>query len=257
MLVTIGFQVVSNFANDYGDGVKGTDAEDRVGPKRALQSGALTSTELKWGIGVTAFISILLSVCLLNHVFGTENLPYFLLFLILAFLSIWAAIKYTVGKSAYGYRGLGDVFVFLFFGLLAVLGTAFLYSQHISLLNVLPAIAIGFLCVGVLNLNNLRDVESDSNHGKHTLIVKLGFQKGKIYHYLLLISSFVMFLLYSLQQFQGWELLFLFPFVFISVHLIKVVRTKEPVKLDPELKKLAMSTFLLSLSFYFTVNYFL
>lgn len=257
ILITIGFQITSNFANDYGDGIKGTDSWDRVGPKRALQSGALTRTELKWGTAVTALFSVVLVIGLLIYVFGLGISPYFILFLVLAILSIWAAIKYTVGKSAYGYRGLGDVFVFLFFGLLAVLGTKFLYVQRIDMLDFLPAIAIGTLCVGVLNLNNLRDIKSDTNHGKNTLIVKIGFEKGKIYHFFLLAVSFISFLAYALLHAWGWRLFFLVPYFIIMIHLVKVLRTDEPVKLDPELKKLALSTFLLSVLLYFTVNYFL
>lgn len=258
LFTTIGFQITSNFANDYGDGVKGTDAEDRIGPKRALQSGELTQSELKWGIGITAVLSLLLAVLLLTYVFGKEELLYFLVFLVLGALSIWAAIKYTVGKSAYGYRGWGDVFVFLFFGLLAVLGTKFLYTQSLARDDWLPAISIGLLCVGVLNLNNLRDVRSDTNHGKNTIVVKLGYTRGKIYHLVLLVISFLCFLGYALLHFPlGYELLFLVPYLFIMIHLSKVIRTLEPIKLDPELKKLALSTFFLSLLFYFTVNYFL
>jgi len=257
LLITVGFQVTSNFANDYGDGIKGTDAEDRLGPKRALQSGALTSKELKWGIIIVALFSLVGSISLLDYVFGGESLLYFILFLVLAFLSIWAAIKYTVGKSAYGYHGLGDVFVFLFFGLLAVLGCKFLYTQDIVFLDFLPAVAIGLLSVGVLNLNNLRDMESDANHGKNTLIVKLGFINGKIYHALLLLVSFVAFLIYGILEINGRALFFLIPYVIILIHLRKVIYTDKPVELDPELKKLAMSTFLLSVLLYLAVNYFL
>ena len=258
LLITIGFQITSNFANDYGDGVKGTDSDDRIGPKRALQSGELSTLELKWGIGITAAISIVLTLILLIYVFGTQQLPYFALFFILGVLSIWAAVKYTVGRSAYGYKGLGDVFVFLFFGLLAVLGTKFLYAQSIVGIDFLPAIAIGLLCVGVLNLNNLRDIQSDTNHGKNTLVVKLGFSNGKTYHLMLLITSFLCFLAFYILEFKlGWTLLVLSPFIIIFVHLEQVMRTQEPVKLDPELKKLALSTFLLSLVLYFAVNYFL
>jgi len=129
LLTTIGFQVTSNFANDYGDGVKGTDNDDRVGPKRALQSGLLTREELKKGIVISIVISLVLVAAVLYFSFGVENIEYFALFGVLGFLSIWAAIKYTVGKSAYGYKGLGDVFVFAFFGLLAVLGSLFLYTK--------------------------------------------------------------------------------------------------------------------------------
>ena len=239
LLVTIGFQVTSNFANDYGDGVKGTDGEDRIGPKRALQSGALTPEELKRGIISTSIISLVLVVILLYRVFGWNNLPYFAIFLFLGGISIWAAIKYTVGDSAYGYRGLGDVFVFLFFGLLAVLGTKFLYTRTLMIVDVLPAVAIGLLCAGVLNLNNLRDIRSDSNHGKNTLVVKMGFLNGKRYHFFLLLLSFATIL--SFCFFSGFSMLTILivitPFLFIAMHGIKVLKTKYPADLDPELKK--------------------
>ena len=256
-LITIGFQITSNFANDFGDGIKGTDSDDRIGPKRALQSGLLTPKELKIGIAVTAILSLLLAIGLLVHVFGIEELPYFMLFLGLGVFSIWAAIKYTVGSSAYGYRGLGDVFVFIFFGLLAVLGSQFLYTKVFYVQSVLPAIAIGLLCVGVLNLNNLRDIISDKAHGKNTLVVKMGFKNGKFYHALLLVFSFVAFAYFAWQELQEWQFLFLLPYLVIGAHTARVLRTKEPVNLDPELKKLALSTFLLSFLLYLSVNYFL
>ncbi|BFP42902.1 1,4-dihydroxy-2-naphthoate octaprenyltransferase [Flavobacteriaceae bacterium GF1] len=258
LLVTVGFQITSNFANDYGDGIKGTDSADRIGPERALQSGKLTPKELKWGIGITAVLSLLLALVLLIHSFGLKQLQYFLLFALLGILSIWAAIRYTVGDSAYGYKGLGDIFVFLFFGLLAVLGTKFLYTLKLDWIDVLPATAIGLLCVGVLNLNNLRDVESDRKSHKNTLVVKLGFQNGKVYHALLLSLSLLSFLGYIFLQFSnGIHAIFMLPYLVVLVHLFKVMGTKEPILLDPELKKLALSTFLLSLLFYATVNYFL
>lgn len=257
LATTIAFQITSNFANDYGDGVKGTDDETRIGPKRALQSGLLTRAELKLGIIIVAIISFVLTLILVYYSFGVENLSYILLFLVLGIFSIWAALKYTMGDSPYGYQGLGDVFVFLFFGLLSVLGTKFLYGNQINLIDILPAIAIGFLCVGVLNLNNLRDVKSDKEHGKNTLVVKLGFENGKKYHYVLLIGSFICFLSYSLITFQSfYSLFYLIFFIPVVIHFVKVVQTNEPRKLDPELKKLALSTFFMALTFYIAINYF-
>lgn len=258
LLTTTAFQITSNFANDYGDGVKGTDASDRVGPKRALQSGLLSRKELKSGIGVSIGISLVLTLFLIYVSFGVQNLFYPILFLVLGGLSIWAAIKYTMGNSPYGYIGLGDVFVFIFFGLLGVLGSMFLYTKNIQHLAILPAMAIGFLCVGVLNLNNLRDIVSDRNHGKNTLVVKMGFENGKKYHYILLLLSFVLMLVFHFFNFKGYSKLFYFiAYIPIVFHLKKVHATKLPVKLDTELKKLALSTFLLSLLFYIAVNYFL
>ncbi|MDT0539534.1 1,4-dihydroxy-2-naphthoate octaprenyltransferase [Croceitalea sp. P059] len=257
LATTIAFQITSNFANDYGDGVKGTDDETRIGPKRALQSGLLTRAELKLGIIIVALISFVLTLILVYYSFGIENLGYILLFLVLGLFSIWAALKYTMGDSPYGYQGLGDVFVFLFFGLLSVIGTKFLYGNQINLIDILPAIAIGFLCVGVLNLNNLRDVQSDKKHGKNTLVVKLGFENGKKYHYVLLSGSFICFLSYSLITFQSFHsFIYLFFFIPVVIHFVKVVQTNEPRKLDPELKKLALSTFFMALAFYIAINYF-
>ncbi|WP_350288715.1 1,4-dihydroxy-2-naphthoate octaprenyltransferase [uncultured Croceitalea sp.] len=257
LLTTIAFQITSNFANDYGDGVKGTDAEDRVGPKRALQSGILSRKELKSGIVVSIIISLLLTLLLIYQAFGVKNLLYPILFLVLGGLSVWAAIRYTMGDSPYGYRGLGDVFVFMFFGLLGVLGSLFLYTKNINYIEILPAIAIGFLCVGVLNLNNLRDIESDRNHNKNTLVVKMGFVNGKKYHFALLVLSFIAMLFFHFIVFKSYARLFYFiAYLPIGFHLRKVYQTKLPVKLDTELKKLALSTFLLSLLFYIAVNYF-
>ena len=176
LLTTVAFQITSNFANDYGDGVKGTDDDSRIGPKRALQSGLLQPSELKRGVVFSAVISLVLATTLLLVAFGLENALYLLLFLGLTLFSIWAAINYTMGSKPYGYQGLGDVFVFVFFGLVAVLGTEFLYVKEINIISILPAITIGLLSVAVLNLNNLRDVNSDKAHGKNTLIVKMGFK---------------------------------------------------------------------------------
>lgn len=257
VFTTISFQVTSNFANDYGDGVKGTDNDDRVGPKRALQSGILTRKELKTGIIVSVFISFLLAILLLFLAFGKEKLGTILLFLVLAVASIWAAIKYTVGNSAYGYKGLGDVFVFLFFGLLGVLGSLFLFTGYLTVLSVLPAITIGLLSTGVLNLNNLRDHISDQKANKNTLVVKMGFQNGKLYHYLLLAVSFICMFIFTLFTAKSWfNYSCLIPYILIFFHAKKVYSTVEPKTLDPELKKLALSTFFLAILFYISFNYF-
>ncbi|MRH99754.1 1,4-dihydroxy-2-naphthoate octaprenyltransferase [Kriegella sp. EG-1] len=256
LLTTIGFQITSNFANDYGDGVKGTDNDNRIGPKRALQSGLLTRAELKKGILISIIICIVLVSFLLYAAFGLEEPKYLILFSILGILSIWAAIKYTVGKSAYGYSGLGDLFVFLFFGLVAVLGSMFLYTKYITLLSLLPAISIGLLCTAVLNLNNLRDYETDKKSQKNTLVVLMGFENGKKYHYLLLLISFLCIGLFMVTSFNNWLVyLPLIAFVLIFVHLFKVYNIKEPVLLDPELKKLALSTFFLAILIFISCYY--
>ncbi|MBU2946786.1 1,4-dihydroxy-2-naphthoate octaprenyltransferase [Zobellia uliginosa] len=258
LFTTIGFQVTSNFANDYGDGVKGTDNEERIGPKRALQSGSISRQELKEGIIFSIIIDFILVIALVYFAFGFENMMYPILFLILGAASIWAAIKYTVGASAYGYRGLGDVFVFLFFGLLAVMGSMFLYTKQLNAVSILPAVAIGLLSVGVLNLNNLRDYESDKNSNKNTLIVYIGFQQGKIYHYSLLIVAFLSILIFSILNLKGWRIFLpLISFAPIFFHMKRVHATDRSNQMDPELKKLALSTFLLSVLMYISCNNFL
>ncbi|TAI48646.1 1,4-dihydroxy-2-naphthoate octaprenyltransferase [Flagellimonas allohymeniacidonis] len=258
LLTTVGFQITSNFANDYGDGVKGTDSEGRIGPQRALQSGLLSRASLKRGIVISVVLSLLLATLLLLAAFGTENIGYFTLFIVLGALSVWAAIRYTMGTSPYGYRGLGDVAVFIFFGLIGVLGSMFLYTKSLDWTAFLPAITIGLLCVGVLNLNNLRDVDSDKTHGKNTLIVFMGFENGKRYHLALIALSFLAMLYFGWATRIPWQHSFyLLVFLPIGLHLLKVMKTKQPKLLDPELKKLALSTFLLSVLFMIAVNYFL
>ena len=256
ILTTIGFQITSNFANDYGDGVKGTDNELRVGPQRALQSGVLKREELKNGITISIIINLTLVALLLYRAFADQYWEYIVVFAVLGLLCIWAAIKYTVGNDAYGYRGLGDLFVFLFFGLLSVLGSQFLYSKSIYLTAFLPATAIGLLSTAVLNLNNMRDIFSDKTAGKNTLAVKLGPFWSRIYHYFLIITALTCMIYFnSLHAASIWQWFSLLAFIPLLLHLLKIRTIKDNSKLDPELKKIALSTFLLALLFYFTYNF--
>lgn len=255
IFTTVGFQVISNFANDYGDGVKGTDNENRVGPRRVYQSGLLTRAELKRGILISILICAILVIALLYFSFGKEHLVFILIFGVLGIASIWAAIKYTVGTSAYGYKGFGDVFVFLFFGLVAVIGSMFLYTKRLDLMAFLPAITVGLLSTAVLNLNNLRDYKSDKLANKNTVIVMMGVNNGKVYHILLILLSFVSILIFTILHFEDWRsLVQLSAFVPIFIHLNTMLRVKNTVLLDPELKKLALSTFLWSILFYYSFN---
>lgn len=257
LLTAIGFQITSNFANDYGDGVKGTDNDERIGPKRALQSGLLSKNGLKRGIIISIIINLLLIISLVYLAFGLENIEYLLFFMLLGGLSIWAAIKYTIGESAYGYRGLGDIFVFLFFGLVAVLGAMFLYTKSLNPMAFLPAISVGLLSVGVLNLNNLRDHQSDRNVNKNTLIVQMGYSNGILYHTALLLIGLICFVVFIVLNFQCWlQCIPLLAFAPILLHLRRVYKVKDPSDLDPELKKLAISIFLIALLFYISNNIF-
>lgn len=250
IVVTLGFQILSNFANDYGDGVRGTDNHTRIGPQRAVQSGVVTDKEMLKAIKITATVTFILALLLLFLAFGREKPWHFLVFTGLGIASIAAAIKYTMGKKAYGYSGFGDIFVFLFFGWLSVLGSYFLYAHQLPLSLILPATAIGFLSVGVLNLNNLRDRRSDQQSGKNTLVVKIGEEFAKYYHYYLLIASFLLLLVYTVLTFvHPIEFLFVLGFIPVFRHVMVVYHNKDTRLLDPELKKLALSTVFIALLF--------
>ncbi len=247
ILTTLGLQILSNFANDYGDGIKGTDNEERVGPKRTIQSGVITPQAMKSAIILTSGLTLFSAIYLIYLAFGAHNLGYSLFYLILGIAAIASAIRYTVGNSAYGYRGFGDVFVFLFFGLVSTLGVNFLYSKQLDVILILPATAIGFLSVAVLNLNNMRDEASDRKSGKNTLVVKMGIENAKKYHYFLIIGAMVLVLIFAvLSGFNFDQYLFLIAYLPLVKHLITVYNNQNNKLLDPELKKVALSTFALS-----------
>lgn len=250
LATTLGLQILSNFANDYGDFVKGTDNEERVGPQRALQSGMITKKEMYWGMIATAVITFLLALILIYVAFGSKSLFYALIFIVLGAAAIAAAVSYTVGKSAYGYRGLGDLFVFLFFGIVGVYGCYFLYTVEWDWRVLLPSFTIGFLSVAVLNLNNMRDRFSDERAGKYTLVVKMGAAHAKNYHYFLVLAAFTSLIFFSALTFSGMDdFIYLIAFVPLLLHLRRVKQNNDPRGLDPELKNVALSTFLLAVLF--------
>ncbi len=258
LLTTLGLQILSNFANDYGDGVKGTDNDDRVGPKRAIQSGVISPAEMKRAIVITSLITLLFAVLLIYFAFKGKYLVFSLIFLVLGILAIASAIRYTVGKGAYGYRGYGDVFVFIFFGMVSTFGVYFMFSKTLDWLLLLPAISIGFLSVGVLNLNNMRDEESDRKAGKNTIVVKNGGTWAKKYHFFLVISAMILVLIFAvLNDFHFDQYIFVVAYFPMISHLITVYKNKTPRLLDPELKKLAISTFILSILLALSLIFFI
>ena len=260
LTTTLGLQILSNFANDYGDGIKGTDNEDRVGPKRAIQSGVISPAEMRKAIIITSILTLISAILLIYNSFKDNNLGYSLFFLALGILAIASAIRYTVGNTAYGYRGYGDLFVFIFFGMVSTMGIYFMFAKTLEngYLLLLPATAIGFLSVGVLNLNNMRDELSDKKVGKNTIVVKIGGAKAKLYHYFLVVSAMVLVLLFAvLNDFHFDQYLFVLVYILLIKHLIVVYKNEDPRALDPELKKLAISTFLLSLLLSLCLIYFL
>jgi 1,4-dihydroxy-2-naphthoate octaprenyltransferase len=253
LCTTLSFQILSNFANDYGDGIKGTDA-NRIGEKRLVASGEITSAQMKMAIIINSVIAFVLAVALIYFAFGQENFVYSFTFLVLGMASIAAAIKYTVGNNAYGYSGFGDVFVFIFFGLVAVVGSNFLYSQSIDIKLFLPATAIGMLSTAVLNLNNMRDIENDRIANKNTLVVKFGLKWAKKYQHFLIIVPFLCLFVFSIVVKTKIFLSF-FVFIFFLMHLEKVRKSTSAVDFDPELKKVALGTFVLSILIWISFLY--
>ena len=249
IFTTVGFQVLSNYANDYGDGIKGSD-KNRTGEARMVSSGAITPRQMKTAMISTTTITLLIALLLIYVAFGSENFGYSILFFGLGIASIAAAIKYTVGNSAYGYSGFGDIFVFIFFGLLSVVGSYFLYTKMINFEIFLPAFSIGLLSTAVLNLNNLRDREQDKTNNKNTLVVKLGVVRAKKYHYFLIIGALIAALIYTFLNFSSiYEFVFLVAFIPLVKNMITVSRNNTPAELDGELKKVALSTFLFAILF--------
>lgn len=247
ILTTLSFQILSNLANDYGDGVKGTDNDDRIGPERAIQSGKISPEELFNAIKINVLISIALAFTLIFQAFGAKHFLLTLVFFVLGISSIVAAIRYTIGGGAYGYKGLGDIFVFLFFGLIGVIGCYVLYAKTIDHVVFLPAITIGLLSTGVLNLNNMRDRISDKKSNKNTLAVILGAQKVKQYHYFLIISAIVSSGLFGILYYTSfYNLVYMVAYIPLFLHLKKVKNNEDLKLLDPELKKLALTTVLLA-----------
>ena len=251
LLTTLGLQVLSNYANDYGDGVKGTDA-NRIGEKRLVAAGVITAEQMKKAVIITAVLTFIIALLLIYVAFGKENFALSLIFILLGIGSIGAAIKYTVGKSAYGYSGFGDLFVFIFFGLVSVIGSNFLFTHFIDWKLFLPATSIGLLSVAVLNLNNMRDIENDKIAGKNTLVVKMGLKWAKKYHEIILVTGMLSFMVFLMLIKSS-----LLPVLLVNIPIImnmnKVNKSEKYEDFDPELKKVALSTFALSILFWLTL----
>ncbi len=243
-LTTLFLQVLSNLSNDYGDAVSGADNDNRVGPKRMVQSGIIKPGEMKRAMIVTGLLSLISGVLLLYFAFEKFNFIQVMFFL-LGIGAIIAAVRYTVGSNPYGYRGLGDIYVFIFFGLAGVAGTWFLHTNiwHWSIL--LPASTIGFFSTGVLNLNNIRDIESDRLSNKTTLVVKMGRRAASWYHLFIIGAGWVSIMVYFALFLTDWR----FCFVLISLplfirNIMVVFKNKKSTELDSELRNLALSTLL-------------
>lgn len=255
MLTTLFLQILSNLANDYGDAMKGADGENRVGPRRLVQSGVVSVAEIKILMWIFASLSVFAGVWLLAVSLSAHKLVYFLLFGLLGLASVWASIKYTVGKRPYGYRAMGDLFVFLFFGPAGVAGSFFLYGNVWNWVVLLPAISIGCFSTGVLNLNNVRDLIPDSENDKITLAVLFGEQMAKQYHYALLLLGWVAINIFFVFCFEpGFWLNLLLPGFWAHA---RFVHHRSGQLLDGGLKQLALFTFAFSVIFMVAAMLFL
>ena len=245
-LTAILLQILSNLANDYGDFKKGTDSAKRVGPQREMQSGSITEREMKRGM---AFVTTLCLIAgaLLIFVFARLSWQELAVFAALGLGAVLAALLYTLGKRPYGYRCLGDLYCFLFFGWAAVAGTFYLATKSLDFSVLLPASAMGFLSNAVLNINNMRDYENDRASGKNSLVVKLGLKKAFIYHCSLIGGAFVCLTVYLvLKHAPVYSYMFVWLFLLFFKDL-KAIKKTRPENLDPFLGRQVKNTFLLVL----------
>ena len=249
-LTTILLQIMSNMANDYGDFVNGKDTVERIGPKRMVQSGEITPKIMLRGIIVIGILCIVSGLALILIGTAGMDITNLLIFGVLGLAAIAAAIKYTVGKNPYGYRGLGDIFVFIFFGLVGVIGTYFLHTQSFRWDILLPASAIGFLSTGVLNMNNMRDYEADKNAGKTTIVVTMGVKKAAYYHLFLVAGAVLLAVIYTLLNYHSaWQWLFVLSVPILFLNLKKVFTYKNALELYPELPRLSMASLVFAVTF--------
>lgn len=262
LLVTLLYQVLSNYANDYGDGIKGTDGQRSHGAEnRAVASGRISAKQMRNAVIVMAVISFLATLVLLYRAFYPDYITALWIFIGLGIACILAAIGYTVGKKPYGYLGLGDLMVFIFFGLISVCGSYFLFTKSFDWDVLLPATAIGMMSTAVLNLNNMRDIESDRIALKKTLAVTLGFHKAMIYGVILLMLPLILVLVFlGVNGFMENGNYYAFIVMVLLLPLTgvrrKILAVKSPDELDPFLKQIGILTLMMAVLLAFGLNYF-
>lgn len=248
LTTTFLLQILSNLANDYGDNKHGADHHQRIGPERMVQSGIIPADKMKKAMVGLGVITLLVGILLLIRSVGFNSPPFYVFFF-LGILSIAAAINYTSGKKPYGYQGLGDLAVVLFFGLVAVFGTYFLQTSSFQWDNVLPALSCGLFATAVLNINNIRDIESDRKAGKLSIPVRIGRPAAVRYHWVLLlagISCSIFFVLINYSSIWQWIFLLTIPLIYMNG---QAVQSKSGADLDPYLKQMALTTLLFVFTF--------
>jgi 1,4-dihydroxy-2-naphthoate polyprenyltransferase len=243
-------QILSNLANDYGDALSGKDNHKRVGPQRVTISGLVTKKEMKTMIQVFVLLSFFAGSLLIY--IGLKGVPFgkIILFFIIGIAAIIAALKYTVGRNPYGYKGLGDLFVFVFFGPVGVIGTYYLHTNWFEVTTVIPSMVIGMFSMGVLNINNLRDIETDRETGKNTLAVQFGHSFSRKYHMLLISAGWIFSIAYMLLYSNSlWQWIFLLSMPLFIINVKNVLKSNDPQVFNNELKRLALATLLFALLF--------
>ncbi len=262
LLVTLLYQILSNYANDYGDGIKGTDAKRATeAESRAVASGKITAGQMKNAVILFSILSFTATVALLYMAFIPDHMNEFYIFIGLGVACILAAIGYTVGKKPYGYMGLGDLFVFIFFGLVSVCGSYFLFTKTFSWDMLLPGTAIGMMSMAVLNLNNMRDIESDRLSGKNSFALRIGFRNAMIYEMVLLQLPLILILIFfGINGFFQSQNYYVFIVMILLIPIAKlrrkIMEVKEPRQLDPFLKQVGIITFVMAVLTAFGLNFF-
>ncbi|CAM3427112.1 1,4-dihydroxy-2-naphthoate octaprenyltransferase [Xenorhabdus nematophila ATCC 19061] len=248
LLTSAMLQILSNLANDYGDVAKGSDTEKRIGPMRGMQKDLITAKQMKNALKVTVLLACLSGIALI--IVACNSPSDIVGFFLLGLLAIVAAITYTVGTRPYGYMGLGDISVLIFFGWLSVIGTYYLQAHGFSLSTILPATACGLLSVAVLNINNLRDIENDRQNGKNTLAVRLGGKKARYYHAILLVGAVICLVSFTLLYLHGWSgWLFLLTLPLLFKHILQVLRDPTPEGMRPRLVQMVKAALLTNVLF--------
>jgi 1,4-dihydroxy-2-naphthoate octaprenyltransferase len=253
-LTAILLQILSNLANEYGDYKHGTDNEERIGPQRSLQSGAISISAMRNAVIFVSFLTLICGCSLLYEATGGFQNGIFILFFCIGLLCIVAALKYTMGKNPYGYSGFGDIAVFIFFGIIGVDGTFYLHAHYFHPDILLPACTLGFLSAGVLNVNNMRDINNDTSSGKHTLVVRSGLERAKRYHLILIFLAFLSLVRFTQSHNTSpWQWMFLLTLPLFTIHAVNVVKS-DSAGMDKYLKQLAISTLLLVLCYGISIS---
>ncbi|BAO66312.1 1,4-dihydroxy-2-naphthoate octaprenyltransferase [Candidatus Karelsulcia muelleri] len=232
-LTSIFLQILSNIANDYGDGIKGTDNIYRIGPKRTIQSCMISKKKIRIALIIFSVLSFISNIILLFDYFKKKN--YYIIIVIL--ICILSAIKYTIGYHPYGYKGLGDLSVLIFFGFISLEGNYYLYNNHLNIKLLLLCFSLGFLTVSVLNINNMRDIDNDKKNKKYTIPVRIGLKKSKIYHILLMIVPFILSIIFVIITYKSiYQYIFIILILPTIIHLNKIYKISNNKDFNNELK---------------------